>query len=45
MLARFAGGDVPASDLSRIQDVATQATQAAAQLNQLVGLLLAEIEA
>lgn len=45
MIARYQGGEVPASDLSRIQDAAAQATQAAAQLNQLVGLLLAEFAA
>jgi hypothetical protein len=45
MIARYHGGVVPASDVSRIQDAATQATQAAAQLNQLLGLLLADIEA
>ena len=45
MIARYQGGEVPASELSRIQDAAAQATQAAAQLNQLVGLLLADLEA
>jgi hypothetical protein len=45
MIARFQGGVVPASEVPRIQDAATQATQAAAQLNQLVGLLLADLEA
>jgi len=33
---------VSLADTSRIQDVAGQATQAAQQLNQLIGLLLAE---
>ena len=45
MLARYQGASVPASDVSRIQDVAAQATQAAANLNQLVGILLPELEA
>lgn len=45
MIARYQGVVVPTSDISRIQDAATQATQAATQLNQLVGLLLAELEA
>lgn len=43
MLAKYQGGMVPPADLSRIQDAAGQATQAAAQLNQLAGLLLAEL--
>lgn len=45
MLARYQGAVVPASDVSRIQDAAAQATQAAANLNQLVGMLLADLEA
>lgn len=43
MIARFSAGNIPASELSRIQDAATQATQAATQLNQLAGLLQAEL--
>ncbi|MGF6440162.1 hypothetical protein QF002_000971 [Paraburkholderia youngii] len=35
----------PASEASRVQDAAIQAKQAAPQLNQLVGLLLADLEA
>lgn len=44
MLSQLPDGAVPASEMSRIHDAATQATQAAAQLNQLVGLLLSDIE-
>lgn len=43
MLERFEGQPLPAHDMPRILDAATQATQAAAQLNQLAGLLQAEI--
>lgn len=43
MLARFEGGDVPASEMSRVADAAIQATQAAQQLHQLVGILQAEL--
>ena len=35
-------GDVPASEMTRIADAATQATQAAQQLNQLAGILQSE---
>lgn len=45
MIAKYQEGTVPASELSRIQDAAVQATQAATQLNQLAGLLLAELSA
>lgn len=45
MLAKYQGSDVPGSELSRIEGAAAQATQAAAQLNQLAGLLLAELSA
>lgn len=45
MLTRYQGAVAPASDVSRIQDAAGQATQAAANLNQLVGMLLADNEA
>lgn len=45
MVGRYQGAVVPAADLSRIQDAAAQAAQAAAQRNQLVGLLLADLEA
>jgi len=44
MIAKYQGGVVSVGDLSRIQDAATQATQAAANLNQIVGILLTEIE-
>lgn len=39
---RFAGRDIQPKDVSRIQDAAIQAQQAAAHFNQLVGMLLAE---
>lgn len=45
MLARYEGETVQASDMSRIEDAARQAAQATSELNQLVGLLLAELEA
>lgn len=45
MLARYEGETVQASDMSRIEDAARQADQATSELNQLVGLLLAELEA
>lgn len=43
MLARLDGGEVPASEMSRVADAAIQATQAAQQLNQLVGILQSEL--
>jgi hypothetical protein len=43
MLSKFQDGVIPALEMSRIQDAAIQANQAAQQLNQLVGILLAEI--
>ncbi|WP_157643904.1 hypothetical protein [Burkholderia ubonensis] len=43
MLSRFEGRDIPASEMSRILDAATQATQAAQHLHQLAGILQAEI--
>ena len=45
MLSRYEGATVQASDMSRIEDAARQAAQATSELNQLVGLLLAELEA
>ena len=42
MLSLVPAGKVSSADISRIQDVAGQATQAAQQLNQLIGLLLAK---
>ncbi|MYM92558.1 hypothetical protein [Duganella vulcania] len=42
MLENLQARTISHHDISRVQDVATQATQAAQQLNQLVGLLLAE---
>lgn len=42
MLSLVPAGKVSSVDISRIQDIAGQATQAAQQLNQLIGLLLAE---
>lgn len=43
MLSRLEGGDVPPAEMSRIADAANQATQAAQQLNQLVGILQSEL--
>lgn len=45
MLSRFAGTQIAATEVSRIQDAANQAQHAAAILNQLVGILLAEADA
>jgi hypothetical protein len=42
MVDRFQSKTLTVMDLSRIQDAATQATQAASNLNQLIGLVLAE---
>ena len=43
LLARFEGGNIPASDMPRIVDAATQAEQAAQQLQQLAGILHVEL--
>lgn len=43
MLSRLPN-DVSARELSRLQDVAGQAAQAAASLNQVVGMLLTDLE-
>ena len=43
MLSRLEGGEVPAAEMTRVADAATQATQAAQQLNQLVGILQPEL--
>lgn len=43
MLSRLPS-DVSARELSRLQDVAGQAAQAAASLNQVVGMLLTDLE-
>lgn len=45
MIALYQSANGPASAESRIQAAATHATQAAAHLNQLVGLLVAGVEA
>jgi hypothetical protein len=43
MLSRFDGDNIHASEIGRILDAAIQATQASQQLNQLVGILQAEL--
>ena len=43
MLSRLEGGELPAAEMTRVADAATQATQAAQQLNQLVGILQSEL--
>lgn len=43
MLSRLPS-DVSARELSRLQDVAGQAAQASASLNQVVGMLLTDLE-
>lgn len=43
-MAMAVPGCVPVSMMTRVQDAAIQATQAAQQLNQLVGILQSELE-